>query len=172
VIFGGTGVLAYFVAMIIIPKTPIASSENVEQEIIQASEPFSNRFWGVLLFVAGLLLLVGLIGPIGGLFAGLTVVMGSVLWPLIVILLGLYLFFNTSTKKNTGSPIDEVFPDGKKLYRSSKDSRVAGVCGGIGEYFGIDSNIIRIFWVMATIGSFGFGLLAYFMLAIFLPENN
>ena len=32
----------------------------------------------------------------------------------------------------------------KKLYLSDKDRKIAGVCGGIGEYFGIDSTVIRI----------------------------
>lgn len=32
----------------------------------------------------------------------------------------------------------------KKLYKSLKDRKIAGVCGGIAEYFDIDSNVIRI----------------------------
>ncbi|NQV15705.1 PspC domain-containing protein [bacterium] len=96
--------------------------------------------------------------------------MGHVLWPLIVITLGLYLIFNNSDHKDIKSSIDEAFPPGRKLYKSRNDKRIAGVCGGIGIYFNTDSNIIRIFWVMATLGSFGFGLLAYFLLAIFLTD--
>ncbi|MCF6238107.1 MAG: PspC domain-containing protein, partial [Candidatus Marinimicrobia bacterium] len=63
-----------------------------------------------------------------------------------------------------------MFPEGKKLYRSRGDKRLAGVCGGIGAYFKVDSNIIRIFWTLATLGSFGFGVLAYLILAIYLTE--
>jgi len=40
----------------------------------------------------------------------------------------------------------------KKLYRSKKDRMLAGVCGGIGEYFGIDSTLIRILWVLLSLG--------------------
>ena len=32
----------------------------------------------------------------------------------------------------------------KKLYRSTKDRQIMGVCGGIAEYFGVDSNVIRV----------------------------
>jgi len=166
VVFGGTGVLAYLVAMIIIPKAPVG---EVSQE---SSDSVSHQFWGILLIVAGLLLLMGFVGPVGGLFAGAAVIMRSILWPVIVIALGLYLFLNQTGKQDPKSSLDEVFPSGKKLYRSRTDSRFAGVCGGIGQYFGIDSNIIRIFWVMATLGSFGFGVLAYILLALILNEAD
>jgi phage shock protein PspC (stress-responsive transcriptional regulator) len=32
----------------------------------------------------------------------------------------------------------------KKLYRSENDSKIAGICGGIGEEFGVDCNIVRL----------------------------
>lgn len=37
----------------------------------------------------------------------------------------------------------------KRLMRSSVDSKIAGVCGGIAEYFGVDSTIVRLIWVVA-----------------------
>ena len=173
VLFGGTGVLAYIVAMIIIPREPepATPADESSKEVVP-ERAFTQKFWGSLLIVVGIFLLIGVLGPVGGIFAGAAVVMGSALWPLLVILLGLYLFFNQSEKKDYKSQIDEVFPPGQKLYKSSSDRRIAGVCGGIGEYFQIDSNIIRIFWVMATLGSFGFGILAYLALAIFLEESE
>lgn len=36
----------------------------------------------------------------------------------------------------------------KKLYRSSNDRMVGGVCGGIAEYFNIDSSLVRLLWVL------------------------
>ncbi|HZX47134.1 MAG TPA: PspC domain-containing protein [Clostridia bacterium] len=38
----------------------------------------------------------------------------------------------------------------KKLYRSQTDKMIAGVCGGIAEYFGIDSTLVRLGWVLFT----------------------
>ena len=35
---------------------------------------------------------------------------------------------------------------GKKLYRSRTDVKISGVCGGIAEYLGIDSTIVRVLW--------------------------
>jgi phage shock protein C len=37
----------------------------------------------------------------------------------------------------------------KRLMRSSVDSKIAGVCGGIAEYLGVDSTIVRLIWVVA-----------------------
>lgn len=57
----------------------------------------------------------------------------------------------------------------KKLYRSKKDRVFAGVCGGIGEYLGVDPTVIRL---LAVILEFtGSGVLAYIVAAILIPEN-
>ena len=58
----------------------------------------------------------------------------------------------------------------KRLYKSSTNRVLCGVCGGIGEYFHIDPTIIRLIWVVLTIGGFGSGLLAYIIAAIIIPE--
>ena len=39
----------------------------------------------------------------------------------------------------------------KRLYRSRKDRMIAGVAGGLGEYLGIDSTIIRLLWLILTV---------------------
>lgn len=49
----------------------------------------------------------------------------------------------------------------KRFYRSSKDKKIAGVCGGLAEYFNIDPTLVRILWVVGTLISFGVGILAY-----------
>ncbi len=38
--------------------------------------------------------------------------------------------------------------EGKKLYKSSTDKKIAGVCGGIAEYFNIDPTLVRLAWVV------------------------
>ena len=54
-----------------------------------------------------------------------------------------------------------------KLYRSRKDRMILGVCGGLGKFFGIDSTIIRIIFVLLAFT--GFGILAYIVIAIIAP---
>jgi phage shock protein C len=61
----------------------------------------------------------------------------------------------------------------KRLYRSEKDRMVAGVCAGLGEYFGIDPTLIRVAWVLATVLTALFPLfIAYFVLAIIIPSKS
>ena len=61
----------------------------------------------------------------------------------------------------------------KKLHLSSTDKRLLGVCGGIAQYFGIDSTIVRIGWVILTVASGVFpGVLAYIVAAIVMPHED
>lgn len=57
-----------------------------------------------------------------------------------------------------------------KLYRSKSNRIIAGVCGGIGEYLGIDPTFIRLLWVLFSL-SIGAGLLAYIIAWIIIPEE-
>ena len=58
----------------------------------------------------------------------------------------------------------------KKFYLSSTDCMVGGVCGGLAEYFGIDSLIVRIIFVVLVFG-FCTGILAYLLLWILAPSR-
>jgi len=60
--------------------------------------------------------------------------------------------------------------DEKKLYKSSTDKKLAGVCGGIAEYFNIDSTLVRLGWVVFSLLG-GSGLLAYIIAAIIMPDR-
>ena len=59
----------------------------------------------------------------------------------------------------------------KRLYRSKKNRIIAGVCGGIGEYFNIDPTIIRLLWVLFTLLG-GSGIIAYIVAWIIIPEQR
>ena len=56
----------------------------------------------------------------------------------------------------------------KKLYRSAKDKMIGGVCGGLGEYFNIDSTIVRLAFIL--LGLCAGGLIAYIAALIIVPE--
>ena len=58
----------------------------------------------------------------------------------------------------------------KKLYKSNTDKKLCGVCAGIAEYFGIDSTVIRLLWVLGTL-FVGAGILAYIIAAIVMPKK-
>lgn len=58
----------------------------------------------------------------------------------------------------------------KKLYKSTTDKKVCGVCGGIAEYLNVDSTVIRLICMLAILFA-GSGLLAYLIAAIIMPTN-
>ena len=60
--------------------------------------------------------------------------------------------------------------EGKRLYKSATDKKIAGVCGGIAEYFNVDSTLIRLAWVVFSLLG-GSGLLAYIIAAIIMPDR-
>jgi phage shock protein C len=59
----------------------------------------------------------------------------------------------------------------RKLYRSRKDRVIAGVCGGVAEYFKIDPVWVRIVWVLAIFAK-GLGLVAYVLCWLLIPERE
>lgn len=61
---------------------------------------------------------------------------------------------------------------GRKLYLSDKDRKIAGVCGGLAEYFGIDSTIVRILWALAVLVSYGTGFILYLVFWLIVPRER
>jgi phage shock protein C len=57
----------------------------------------------------------------------------------------------------------------ERLHRSRRDRVVAGVCGGLGAYFGIDPTLVRLAFVIAALAG-GASVLAYIVLALVLPD--
>lgn len=61
----------------------------------------------------------------------------------------------------------------KKLYRSSTNVKISGVCGGIGEYFDIDPTLVRLLWVLGSLfTAVFFGVLAYVICVCIIPVDT
>jgi phage shock protein C len=58
----------------------------------------------------------------------------------------------------------------RKLYRSRNDRIISGVCGGLGEFFGIDPTLIRIIFILLLIFG-GSGLIIYLVMLLIVPEE-
>ncbi len=58
----------------------------------------------------------------------------------------------------------------KRLYRSRTERQIAGVCGGLGNYLGIDPTVMRLLFILGLV-FVGGTLLAYIVLAIVIPEE-
>lgn len=59
----------------------------------------------------------------------------------------------------------------KRLYLSNADRKVAGICGGLGEYFDKDSTLFRILFVFMTLLSLGLGIIAYLAMWLIIPRK-
>lgn len=60
----------------------------------------------------------------------------------------------------------------KKLYLSTRDVKIYGVCGGIAEYFNVDSTVIRLAWILFSMFTAMFGgVIAYILAAIIIPKR-
>lgn len=58
----------------------------------------------------------------------------------------------------------------KRLYKSRTDVKLCGVCGGLAAYFGIDSTLVRIAWVVLLLFG-GSGFLLYFLAFLVMPDE-
>ena len=59
----------------------------------------------------------------------------------------------------------------KRLYRIEEGKKVAGVCGGVAEYFNIDPTVVRLAWALVSAFA-GAGIVAYIAAAIIMPEKS
>ncbi|MBR5477399.1 MAG: PspC domain-containing protein [Bacteroidaceae bacterium] len=57
-----------------------------------------------------------------------------------------------------------------KLFRSTSDSVVGGVCAGVADFFGLDVKLVRIAWLVAALFA-GVGVLLYLILLLILPKK-
>ncbi len=74
-----------------------------------------------------------------------------------------YFGFQYLTGKNRGTTHG-------RIHKSARDKKIAGVCGGIAEFLGVDPTIIRLAWALLVFG-WGSGLLLYLICALILPEE-
>lgn len=59
----------------------------------------------------------------------------------------------------------------KRFYKSTKDKKLCGVCGGIAEYFNMDPTIVRLICALICL-AYGSGVIIYIVLAIVMPDYD
>jgi phage shock protein PspC (stress-responsive transcriptional regulator) len=67
---------------------------------------------------------------------------------------------------------NEPTPTPRSLYRNPSDKMVAGVCGGLADFLGVDATLVRVLWVVLTLITGGGGFLAYIALWALLPVGT
>lgn len=70
-----------------------------------------------------------------------------------------------------GTATQPAGPSGKRLYRSATDRKIGGVCGGIAEYFSVDSTVVRLVVAILSIypGAIVLGVVAYLIAWVVVP---
>jgi phage shock protein PspC (stress-responsive transcriptional regulator) len=163
VLFGGIGIIIYIASLIIIPLNPVQTPSDRSENLIK-DKPL---FWGSLLIIIGIFLLFRQFGFFYA-FNFWNIPWQSV-WAIVLIVIGVLLLFSRAKKDS-----DEVSAEAvkKKLYRSKNQKMIAGVCGGLAEFFEFDVSIIRVLWILGTIMSIGIGIIAYIVLMFVFPEEQ
>ncbi len=189
---GGGGILAYIALWILLP-VGTAEGGMERAATLPLSEKNLTRIAFVLIGLGALWLLtnIGVIPFLWNLFGGL---FRAMFWPALLIGVG-YLVLRylgkdvkwnaQETTERVKSEVGDRMPssDDMKsgfakfranfpLKRSNTDKMFMGVCGGIGQKLGIDSNFVRLVWAAFSIGSIGFGVLVYVLAGLFLPAES
>jgi phage shock protein PspC (stress-responsive transcriptional regulator) len=189
----GAGFLAYLALWLLLPVGSQAGGQE-RPAAIQLNGDNMRRAAYVLIALGMLWLLanVGILPVLSGVVFGIVRI---VFWPLLLIGVGYLLlrglnsgdwklqfgdWFNHTRDQVNGklpssAEVRSGFHDMQQripLRRSRNDRLILGVCGGIGQRLGIDSNLVRLVWVALSIGSVGMGVLIYVIAGVFLPEEE
>ena len=164
-LFGGSGILAYIVALFILPQE--YEVKGTAPETAEENSQNLQPIWGILLIVLGFVLLIqhsDIVGLAWHKFwsSGLNIFLG-----LFVIALGIYMIVSKKSDLSGIFDVKSAYP----LHLSMDNKQIAGVCGGIGETLIIDPTLVRFLWVFGTLLSAGIGIVLYIALALILPPE-
>jgi phage shock protein PspC (stress-responsive transcriptional regulator) len=180
-LLGGSGLILYIVAMIVMPVNP--------DHVAQPSSPAPGaggserkRYWGIVLILVGVFVLMTNLGWFADLGA-LWSFSRTVVFPVSLILVGvLFIYVHTrrsqigplpaEAQEGTGQQVHSAAQAVKELRRSVTERKICGVCGGLASYFKIDPTLVRILFVVMILASVGWGLLLYIILCIVVPEER
>jgi phage shock protein PspC (stress-responsive transcriptional regulator) len=189
---GGGGFLAYLALWALLP-VGTAQAGQVQPAAVELNERNLGLGAKVLIGLGALWLLSNL-GILPSLWMGLLAVLHIFFWPVLLIGIGYLLLRGASgvgewkmdwrgwqgrVQSGVNLPEGEEVKSSLRnlrqqmpIKRSRHDKLVMGVCGGLGQKFGIDSNLVRLVWVALSIGSVGMGVLAYVLIGLLLPEEG
>jgi phage shock protein PspC (stress-responsive transcriptional regulator) len=157
-LLGGWFLAAYIVLAFLLP-----ADNNAEQPAPEFKQKIKKENFRTLL--GGLLILAGFhfAMKMFGINSGLKIILFAkqFVWALAIILLGLFLI---SKQKIFTEYNKNILP--QKFSKSRNDKLLFGVCGGLAQYLGIDSFVIRIVLILSALLTLGMFLLIYLLFAI------
>lgn len=191
----GGGFLAYLTLWLLLP---VGTSRTGLQEpaTLELNERNVQRAGGLLIGL-GVLWLLANVGILPWLWNAFWSVISILFWPALLIGAGLLLIKNQKEwrtsfvawrervrsgvrERSNGVKIDRAavksgLSQAKQripLKRSRSERMLLGVCGGIAETFNVDPNLVRLFWILFSIGSVGTGAVVYALFGLILPERT
>jgi phage shock protein PspC (stress-responsive transcriptional regulator) len=189
---GGGGFLAYAALWLLLP---VGTANGGQQRPAAIELTDRNlRVGAYALMGLGILWLLSNIGILPWLWSGFWNTVGTLFWPALLIGAGFLLLNRQNgkdwrasvrnatsglrtrmgTKMPSGDEVKDSLKDAKQripLKRSRQDRILLGVCGGIGQKLGMDSNLVRLIWAAFSVGSIGMGVLLYVLVGLLLPEE-
>ncbi|MBN1398702.1 MAG: PspC domain-containing protein [Bacteroidetes bacterium] len=190
---GGSGIILYIIAAFIIPNNPDGSGHTDKRsnpENPEKSETDSARIFGILFIAVGAVILLDNLEVFS--FWHIWDVSWEFFLPSILIILGLFLILKRNRpemipsnqtasseseppagdKASFSSQSAEQKSSPKSFYRSRSDKKIFGICGGAGEYFGVDPTILRVAYALFTFFSVGVGVILYLIMYLIIPEEQ
>lgn len=192
----GGGFLAYLMLALFLPVGDNRMGQ-VAPPALQLSQKGITWAAGILMGLGAFWLLAN-VGILPGLWGTFWTIVGVVFWPALLIGAG-YLLWRANTQRNVDQDIadatakmkgamgsmGEKLPSGDQVKdgftnlrnsvpvkRSTTNRVFMGVCGGLGERFGIDPNLIRLIWAAFAVGTMGLGAVLYAVVGLFMPDGN
>ncbi len=191
----GAGFLAYIVLWLLLPVGTARGGQH-EPAALNFNESSIRRAGSVLVIIGGLWLLAN-VGILPWIWNAFWSVMSVVFWPALLIGAGLLLLKNQKEWRvgfgewrsrmrvkmpQASNPVRidrESVRNGLRsaqqripLKRSRTDRLWLGVAGGMAQSLRLDANLIRLFWILFSLGTMGFGVLLYAVLGAVLPVRT
>ena len=192
----GGGFLAYLMLALLLPVGDNRVGQ-VAPPAVQLNQQGITWAAGILVGLGAFWLLANL-GILPGLWGAFWTIVNVLFWPTLLIGAG-YLLWRANTQRNVDQDIadatakvkgamgsmGEKLPSGDQVKdgftnlrnsvpvkRSTTNRVFMGVCGGLGERYGIDPNLIRLIWAAFAVGTLGLGAMLYAVVGLFMPDGN
>jgi len=163
-LLGGWSIVAYIITASLIPIDKNSSPLSQTEIISLRKENFRTVVSG-LLILTGFYFAFRILGVFGG--TRIFILPNDFIFPLVSFALGIYYIMIKPTE-------DEIFltelPE--KLFKSRIDRKLTGVCGGFAKYSLIDSDLLRIIFILATLLTLGIFALFYLILILSVPYEE
>lgn len=161
IFLGGWGIIFYIIAALLLPPESPAD-ENSTMEIPENN--YAKTIAGGLFVFIGIFFIADNFGFMNYLF--FFRLPKFLLLPIIMILTGGFILFKINDFIPVKSGIRKT-----KFYKSRNNRRIIGVCGGLADYLNIESNNLRMIWIIFSFLTIGVGLILYIFIAAFTDKE-